>query len=83
MADGPVDVAKQRNDFGEVGGSDDADGGEEGEAGGDEGEEFGAEELADAAVFEDEGGFDEDGDEDVMGFEADAEAGEEADGDFE
>ena len=34
--------------------------------------------VADAAAFEEQRGFDGDGDEDVVGFEADAEAGGDA-----
>ncbi len=83
VADGPVDVSEERDDFGEVGGGYQADGDEEGDAGGDEGEDGRAEELTEGAVFEEEEGFDGNGDEGVVGFEADAEAGEDAYGGFE
>ncbi len=41
VADGPVDVAQERNDLGDVVGGEEVDGGEVGEAGGGDGEGFG------------------------------------------
>jgi len=75
---GHVGVAKEGDDFGEVKGGDVADGDDVGEAGEDEDEELGAPETAELAVPEGEKEFGAERDEGVLGLDAGAEAGHEA-----